>query len=411
MSGSAVGFALADRLQENGEALDHDAFEVNSHADYAARVTDSALGMTRIAAASGHHLVAIRLTWTEDVRAHAMRVMEALRASAQAPVETVEVLAASESVARSIASDKIAVCVLARDTAVALMLGDRTTIRGHRGNAVARWLTRELDQGPWRPERMLVVCSHRELEALAAQLAGALSIPAIDTRQAHVVLAIAVTSGENAAGTIARTVRLSPRRRATAWASAAAVVLAVSVVSGSDLRFDSPSSDAAASAPSAPLPPAAEAPVNQSLVPEALPETPPQQVQREVVPEAIAQEKPPEVVTPVPGEVPAQVHDTAPARQAPAEPVEQHLQAPTVRPPGQPDTRPADVSTAPPAELPAVQPALGQPPLIQLPMIPQPQAPPAQVPPAMAPPVQSPPQQVSPEQEPAPCVLLCGFAL
>jgi hypothetical protein len=435
MSGSAVGFALVDRLQENGEALDHDAFEVSSHNDYAAHVADSALGMARIAAASGHHLEAIRLTWTEDVRGHAMRVMAALRATAQAPVETVELLAASEAVARSIASDRIAVCVLARDTAVALMIGEDTTIRGHRGNAVTRWLTREIEQGPWRPERLLVVCSDRELRDLAEQLANDLAIPSVGIRQAHVVLAIAAASGQDAARTIARTLPLSPRRRATVLASAAAVVLAVSVVSGSELRFDSPRPAATAAPAASPTaaPPAAvaEAVVNHSLVPvpEGLPIVPPPAVQREVVPEAVVGDEP---QTPVTAEAPAQVHDIAPVRQSPAAPAEQHLQSPTIRPPGE-AIGPSDVSTAlpaqiapvqaPAAQVPPAQPPVVQPPLIQLPVIqfgpaqpapfqaPPVQSPPAQLPAVQGPPAEVPPQHVSPDADPATCVLFCGFAL
>src|SRR5437868_3466086 len=82
MTSTSVGWVLLDGQGPEAAILDHDAFDIQSAADGADGDSSphaaAARGAQAIAAASGHKVDSVQVTWTEDVEVGATALLKSL---------------------------------------------------------------------------------------------------------------------------------------------------------------------------------------------------------------------------------------------------------------------------------------------------------------------------------------------
>jgi hypothetical protein len=78
ITSTSVAWVLVDGTAADGPALDHDAFDVDAKTDTTQHAV-AVRGAQAIAAATGHVVRSIGVTWTDDVEAEARQLLESLR--------------------------------------------------------------------------------------------------------------------------------------------------------------------------------------------------------------------------------------------------------------------------------------------------------------------------------------------
>ena len=165
-----------------------------------------------IAAARGHRLHSIGVTWSEDADTEASLLLESLSESGFDNVVAVRLPEATEALARGIADvigyEITAVCVIEPDAVVVLVVdttdGAVQTAVSHAVTTdedLARWLSSIFAQADWRPEALVLVGSGSDLEAITPHLEDVLAVPVFVPAEAQLALArgaaIASTHGSD----------------------------------------------------------------------------------------------------------------------------------------------------------------------------------------------------------------------
>jgi hypothetical protein len=342
MTPTTVGLVLVEGQSADGATMDKDEIAVHdrglvSAVNTSEKAAAAVLRTEAIAAARGHRLHSIGVTWSEDADTEASLLLESLSESGFDNVVAVRLPEATEALARGIANvighRVTAVCVIEPDAVIALVVDttvDRVqTAVNHSVTTdedLARWLSSIFAHAEWEPEALVLVGSGSDLEGITLHLEDVLAVPVFVPAEAQLALArgaaIASTHGPDIfldeTPVPARSAAPSaPRHSPFSHFGAAGVMLGVGVlglvVSGSlaiGLQLTSNESPAPAAKPPAPAAvqpvapaPAAPAPTVQAVLP--LPADPP----------------PPPVydVEPVPVADPAAPDTTAPDTVAPAD--------------------------------------------------------------------------------------------
>jgi hypothetical protein len=384
---TSIGWVLVDRSGTERDTLDHDAFDLNANsaaaADCSSQYAAAVRGAQAIAAASGHQVHSIGVTWSHDVEAEAKRLLESLADSEFQNVVGMRLSQATEMWARGIARDlgyeNPAICVIEPAAATVLTVGSgdgtvQTTTTHSRDGAegLSRWLTAVFDQNGERPEELFLVGSRKDLKEVAGSLDSALPMTVFCSAEDQLALArgaaLSLASDEEGSQD-----QPAPNRSWFAHARAGTVVAAsVSTVialcaadsqlaSGTDFRdTDKPPAAADISVPPdasfVPKPPAAAPPAPPVALPVGLavpPPPPPPPPPPEVVaePSAYPAAVEPVEAAPQPAAPPAAPVPAQPPTPPPAE--ASHLS------PGPPPAAGPVPAPPPPAPPPAPQDPLG----------------------------------------------------
>jgi hypothetical protein len=190
---------LVEGASAEGATIDHDAFGMTAVGEGASEhAVDAVLGTESSAAAGGHHLRSIGVTWTDDAEAEASMVLETLASEGIHDVVAVPGFEAAEALAVGLAGatgdDELAVCVVEPGMTLLSM------IKTHDGAVVDRLarivgradpfaLIAILDSPGWDPRRVYVVGSCNDLAGVAWELDGAVSAPVVSAAEADLALA------------------------------------------------------------------------------------------------------------------------------------------------------------------------------------------------------------------------------
>jgi hypothetical protein len=359
---SAVGLVLVEGQDADGATMDRE------------QAAAAVLRTEAIAAARGHRLHTIGVTWSDDADTEASLLLRSLTDSGFDNVVPVRLPEATEALAWGIAEvighETTAVCVIEPETVIALIVHTREgavqTAINHAIDSeerLIRWLSAVFTRADWRPEALVVVGSGGDLEALMPRLEDVLSVPVFAPAEAELALArgAALASAHNSEfafaddtqGTAERRTQ-DRRRRPLAQTGPLALLVAgvltfvVSLSVAISLQLT---------------------PKKDSRLPEARPAA-------NTFPEA------PAAVThaplfPPPVAIPAPIVETPLAAPPEAPPIEVSVEPPVSVP-----EAPAVISDAPPADLPApgepaaLDPAIPAPPIAPPPPLPEQVAPP-----------------------------------
>lgn len=215
MTPTTVGLVLVEGQEADGATMDKDEFAVHdrglaSAVNTSEKAAAAVMRTEAIAAARGHRLHSIGVTWSEDADTEASLLLESLSESGFENVVAVRMPEATEALARGI-SDVIgyamtAVCVIEPDAVMALVVdttdGAVQTAVNHAVTTdedLARWLSSIFAQAEWRPEALVLVGSGSDLEAITPHLEEVLAVPVFVPEEAQLALArgaaIASTQG------------------------------------------------------------------------------------------------------------------------------------------------------------------------------------------------------------------------
>jgi len=416
MTSTSVGWALLDGQDPGAVTLDHDAFDVQSGAGLGdmSQHAAAARGAHAIAAASGHTVGSVRVTWSQDVEASATALLKSLADLEFDNVVAIPLRQATQSWAieagRANEHNKTALCILEPGTATVMVVATgagsvRTAVTNAREHAadLVDWLTTIFNRDGWLPECLYLVGSDDDLDAVTAPISDGLPIPVFDSVDSRLALARGAALATVGHATVVSSPvakiprKLKPRpdrprplpdvKKVTTPAAAAEAAAedvagaALSLAAGSALNGEKVSTQAA-------NPQAAGASVTSASVhavpaPVFSPPAPPVQALAAAPPPATP--APPEthtlpaeplaVVEPEPVSVPVPQHTASPPANVSAAPLAAPP-APTAPPPAAPVTAPAALSPAVPAA--AVAAPIAPPPAAPLAVPPAPIAPPAQ---------------------------------
>jgi hypothetical protein len=215
MTPTTVGLVLVEGHEADGATMDKDEFAVHdrglvSAVNTSEKAAAAVMRTEAIAAARGHRLHSIGVTWSEDADTEASLLLESLSESGFDNVVAVRLPEATEALARGIASvigyEITAVCVIEPDAVVVLVVdtadGGVQTAVNHAVTTdedLARWLSSIFAQAEWQPEALVLVGSGSDLEAITPHLEDVLSVPVFVPAEAQLALArgaaIASTQG------------------------------------------------------------------------------------------------------------------------------------------------------------------------------------------------------------------------
>jgi len=218
MTPTTVGLVLVEGQEADGATMDKDEFEVYdrglaSAVNTSEKAAAAVMRTEAIAAARGHRLHSIGVTWSEDADTEASLLLESLSESGFENVVAVRLPEATEALARGIADvigyQITAVCVIEPDAVVGLVVdttdGAVQTAVNHAVTTdedLARWLSSIFTQAEWRPEALVLVGSGSDLEAITPHLEEVLAVPVFVPAEAQLALArgaaIASTHGSDA---------------------------------------------------------------------------------------------------------------------------------------------------------------------------------------------------------------------
>jgi hypothetical protein len=218
MTPTTVGLVLVEGQEADGATMDKDEFEVHdrglaSAVNTSEKAAAAVMRTEAIAAARGHRLHSIGVTWSEDADTEASLLLESLSESGFENVVAVRLPEATEALARGVADvigyQITAVCVIEPDAVVVLVVdttdGAVQTAVNHAVTTdedLARWLSSIFAQADWRPEALVLVGSGSDLEAITPHLEEVLSVPVFVPAEAQLALArgaaIASTHGSDA---------------------------------------------------------------------------------------------------------------------------------------------------------------------------------------------------------------------
>jgi hypothetical protein len=205
MTPTTVGLVLVEGQGADGATMDKDEFAVHdrglvSAVNTSEKAAAAVLRTEAIAAARGHRLHSIGVTWSEDADTEASLLLESLSESGFDNVVAVRLPQATEALARGIASvighDITAVCVIEADAVVVLVVdtadGTVQTAANHAiatDEDLARWLSSIFVQAHWRPEALVLVGSGSDLAAITPHLEDVLAVPVFVPAEAQLALA------------------------------------------------------------------------------------------------------------------------------------------------------------------------------------------------------------------------------
>ena len=217
MTPTTVGLVLVEGQEADGATMDKDEFEVYdrglaSAVNTSEKAAAAVMRTEAIAAARGHRLHSIGVTWSEDADTEASLLLESLSESGFENVVAVRLPEATEALARGIADvigyQITAVCVIEPDAVIGLVVdttdGAVQTAVNHAVTTdedLARWLSSIFTQAEWRPEALVLVGSGSDLEAITPHLEEVLAVPVFVPAEAQLALArgaaIASTHGSD----------------------------------------------------------------------------------------------------------------------------------------------------------------------------------------------------------------------
>jgi hypothetical protein len=205
MTPTTVGLVLVEGQEADGATMDKDEFAVHdrglvSAVNTSEKAAAAVLRTEAIAAARGHRLHSIGVTWSEDADTEASLLLESLSESGFENVVAVRLPEATEALARGIASvvghEITAVCVIEPDDVVVLVVDTHAgTVHTAVNHAVstdedlARWLSPIFARAAWQPEALVLVGSGSDLEAITPHLEDVLAVPVFVPAEAQLALA------------------------------------------------------------------------------------------------------------------------------------------------------------------------------------------------------------------------------
>lgn len=201
VTSSSVGWVLLDGPGVDATALDHDVFDVAAGAgddhDIAKHVA-AVRGVLSIAAASGHDLKSVGLTWTPDAAATANLLLTSLPDLGFEKVASVRLSEAARTWAYvygvALGFEKAAVCVVepAAATLLSFGYGAVRTFATHTresDDGLSRWLTDAFETNHLDPEHLFLIGSRGDLELISGRLSDALPMSVVTSSEAQLVLA------------------------------------------------------------------------------------------------------------------------------------------------------------------------------------------------------------------------------
>ena len=212
MTSNSIGWVLLDGTAADATALDHDHFDLVGDAAVDGDITRHQAvvrGAQAIAAASGHQVRSIAVTWTDDVEPKAALLLKSLPGMGFEIVTAVSLPDAARHWAgvdgRALGYDRCAVCVVeSAAVTVASVLYDtartaRTQMR-ESADGLGRWLSETFDGLRSDPECLYLMGSRGDIELITGPLAEALHIPVVASDDAQLTLArgAALTAGTGA---------------------------------------------------------------------------------------------------------------------------------------------------------------------------------------------------------------------
>jgi hypothetical protein len=217
MTPTTVGLVLVEGQDADGATMDKDEFAVHdrglvSAVNTSEKAAAAVMRTEAIAAARGHRLHSIGVTWSEDADTEASLLLESLSESGFDNVVAVRLPEATEALARGIAGvigyEITAVCVIEPDAVIVLVVdttdGAVQTAVNHAVTTdedLARWLSAIFAQAEWQPEALVLVGSGSDLEAITPHLEDVLAVPVFVPAEAQLALArgaaIASTHGSD----------------------------------------------------------------------------------------------------------------------------------------------------------------------------------------------------------------------
>jgi len=202
---TTVGWVLAEGLRADGTILDHQELELCAGSGVPAvssaeQVAAEVLRAVAHAAASGHDLRVIGVTWSDDAAAHAALVLEALTNAGFENVVPVRMLDAVENLAGAIAPvigyERTAICILERDWATVARVDihldqAQTTVQRVPGGVdeLSAWLGAMFRPGGWHPGGVVVVGADSDIDGISRQLERALPVAVFAQTMAQVTVA------------------------------------------------------------------------------------------------------------------------------------------------------------------------------------------------------------------------------
>ena len=202
---SAVGLVLVEGQDADGATVDREAFEIlPGRASSAQQTSDQAaaavLRTEANAAARGHRLHSIGVTWSDDADTEASLLLKSLTDCGFDNVVPVRLPEATEALAWGIAEvighDVTAVCVIEPETVIVLIVHSREgavqtainhTITTQKG--LIGWLSAVFARADWQPEALVVVGTGGDFSGLMPRLEDALSVPVFAPAEAELALA------------------------------------------------------------------------------------------------------------------------------------------------------------------------------------------------------------------------------
>ena len=358
---TSIAWVLVDGQDVADDPLDHDAFDV---AD--ASVVEPAATVRRalaIATATGYTVDCVRLTSSDPVHTNAASLRKALRESGFDDVVSVPLTEATQTWARGIGhangDKKTAVCILDRESATLSVIDTRsgaiktTTTKSRDSAGLIDWLSSALGRNGSQPERLYLIGSRSDLDAIAGPLDDSLSMPVVATHDAQLCLARGAASSDlkhvDNTATEVRSGFASHARTLTVIAAFAVASVLTLSAADSPIRLVErasqhapPTADAVeaptSAAPLAPLvssPPPAEAalPTPDEPVPVSVPE--PERVAAPLPMRAPRTEAVAPPVQHLPGGAPVAPGPVAPTPAAPIPPESESATPPAVDPPAE----------------------------------------------------------------------------
>ncbi len=205
MTPTTVGLVLVGGQDADGATMDKNEFAVHdrglvSAVNTSEKAAAAVMRTEAIAAARGHRLHSIGVTWSEDADTEASLLLESLSESGFDNVVAVRLPEATEALARGIASvigyEITAVCVIEPDAVIVLVVdttdGAVQTAVNHTVTTdedLARWLSSIFAQAEWQPEALVLVGSGSDLEAITPHLEDVLAVPVFVPAEAQLALA------------------------------------------------------------------------------------------------------------------------------------------------------------------------------------------------------------------------------
>jgi hypothetical protein len=204
MTSTSVGWVLLDSQGPDATALDHDAFDVQSGGDGTeddvSAHAAAARGAQAIAAASGHKLGTVQMTWTEDVESAATTLLKSLADLGFDNVQAISLNKAAQAwgieIGRNNEHTKTGLCILEPDVATVMIVATgagsvRTAVTDTRETTedLVEWLRTVFRRDGWLPEGLYLVGALADLDEVTQPIADALPIPVSDSVDTQLALA------------------------------------------------------------------------------------------------------------------------------------------------------------------------------------------------------------------------------